>query len=100
MARRLGEAFWYGHIESWRGSGQTQVQYCATHGLNNKTFSRWHGRMRRGQGAGEAKLTLVPVGIAAALTHRPIQLYSPRGWRIELVGMAPGELATLLGQLP
>lgn len=100
MAQRRSEAFWYGHLESWRESGQTQAMYCTTQGLNNKTFGRWRGKARRAQAAAEPKLTLVPVSIPAATTHSPIQLHSPHGWRIELACPPLCELATLLRQLP
>jgi hypothetical protein len=100
MAQRRSAEFWNGHIESWRQSGQTQAQYCATHELNHKTFGRWHGKARRAQAAGESKLTLVPVSLPASATHHPIQLHSPNGWRIELAGLPASDLVTLLKQLP
>ena len=37
MARR-GAAFWRGQLETWCRSDLTQREYCATHGLSEKSF--------------------------------------------------------------
>jgi hypothetical protein len=38
---RLGKEFWERHLKQWRMSGKTQTLYCASAGLNVKTFNRW-----------------------------------------------------------
>ena len=98
MAKRLGEKFWRGHLESWARSGLTQVAYCAKCGLSIKTFQRW-----RSKGRGAAKplaVTLVPVSVDLPARGGGIQLHSPGGWRIELSAGSLAGLADLLRQLP
>ena len=37
---------WINHLEAWQRSGMTQVEYCQTYGLHEKTFSNWKTRLR------------------------------------------------------
>jgi hypothetical protein len=43
MARR-GAEFWRGQLEAWHRSDLTQRDYCARHGLSEKSFYRWRGK--------------------------------------------------------
>lgn len=38
---------WEQHIESWRSSGLTQVQYCREHQLKIPTFQYWKSKFER-----------------------------------------------------
>lgn len=38
---RCGAEFWRGQLEAWHRSDLTQRDYCATHGLSEKSFYRW-----------------------------------------------------------
>jgi hypothetical protein len=33
--------YWSLHVEAWRRSGLSQMEYCVRHGLKRKTFARW-----------------------------------------------------------
>lgn len=64
-------ARWRKHWEAQRASGQTQVAYCRTHGLDPRHFSAWKSKLRRAQGTAPASsaptkgsgLRMVPVVI-------------------------------------
>ena len=34
-------AFWRGHVEQWRTSGQSQAAYCREHGLTDHRLRYW-----------------------------------------------------------
>jgi hypothetical protein len=99
MAQRQGKEFWQGHLESWRQSGLTQVAYCAARGLSIKTFTRWRSKERDGLFGVGRRLTLVPVCASSPITDSDLQLHSPRGWRIEMRGLALAEVAAVLREL-
>ena len=99
MARR-GAEFWRGQLEAWHRSDLTQREYCARHGLSEKSFYRWRGKEREALAGGQPSLTLVPVSVSAQATGGIVRLHSPGGWRIEVqAGEAPW-LTDLLRQLP
>jgi len=58
-----GEAFWYRHVEQWRGSGQTQRAYCREQGLPEGKFSHWKQRWSRDRRQGHQRAQLVPVSV-------------------------------------
>src|SRR5215470_1063743 len=33
--------YWSLHVEAWRRSGLSRMEYCCRHGLKRKTFARW-----------------------------------------------------------
>lgn len=75
---RHGQDYWERHLERWRKSGQTQLQYCSSAELNIKTFNRWKSRLtntkvRRAQAkpATEKEISLVPVRLAPLGTVEP-----------------------------
>ena len=45
--KRLTQAQWKAHIESWQQTGGTQADYCRKHGLTDKVFSLWKRRFQR-----------------------------------------------------
>lgn len=54
--------YWEGHLQSWGDSGLTQKEYCARHGLNASSFSKWKNRFKRLPfGKSSIKLKLVEV---------------------------------------
>ena len=99
MARR-GAEFWRGQLEAWHRSDLTQREYCATHGLSEKSFYRWRGKEKAVVAAGQSSLTLVPVKVCKTATGGIVRLYSPGGWRIELPAGDLPWLTDLLRQLP
>ena len=99
MARR-GAEFWRGQLEAWHRSDLTQRDYCARHGLSEKSFYRWRGKEKEAIAAGRASLTLVPVNVSAPATSGVVRLHSPGGWRIELPTENTSWLTDLLRQLP
>ena len=98
MARR-GAAFWRGQLETWCRSDLTQREYCATHGLSEKSFYRWRAKEKELIAAENSSLTLVPINVGAPTTSI-VRLHSPGGWRIELPATHTPWLADLLRQLP
>ena len=48
------EQLWRERIESWRGSGQTQRQFCQTHGVAVSSFSHWKIELNRREVAAAA----------------------------------------------
>ncbi len=99
MARR-GAEFWRGQLEAWHRSDLTQRDYCARHGLSEKSFYRWRGKEKAVVAAGQSSLTLVPVSVSTPATGGIVRLYSPGGWRIELPASDVPWLTDLLRQLP
>ena len=99
MARR-GAEFWRGQLEAWHRSDLTQRDYCARHGLSEKSFYRWRGKEKAVFAAGQSSLTLVPVSVSKTATGGIVRLYSPGGWRIELPAGDLPWLTDLLRQLP
>jgi len=100
MSKRQTAEFWKGHLEGWRQSGQTQVAYCASHGLGIKSFARWRRKEKNAAQTTGAPLTLVPVGLGRPATDSVVRLRSPGGWRIEMSAGDVPSLAALLRQLP
>jgi len=99
MARR-GAEYWHGQLEAWHRSDLTQRDYCATHGLSEKSFYRWRAKEKEALAAGHSPLTLVPVSNSRPTAGGIVRLHSPGGWRIELpAGDAPW-LSDLVRQLP
>ena len=47
MTREEKSAHWRGVLESWRGSGQSQVRYCQENRLSLCQLRYWSGRERR-----------------------------------------------------
>ena len=99
MARR-GAEFWRGQLEAWHRSDLTQREYCATHGLSEKSFYRWRAKEKEGLAAGQSLLTLVPVSVSTPAMGGIVRLHSPGGWRIELPAGDALWLTDLLRQLP
>ena len=100
MARRQGAGFWRGHLDAWHRSDLTQRDYCAAHGLSEKSFYRWRTKEKAAGPATDSSLTLVPVSVGSAAVGGAVRLYSPGGWRIELPAGDVAWLADLVRQLP
>lgn len=64
MAQRkdpVQEQVWRERIEAWRGSGQTQRQFCQAQGVAISSFSRWKIELnRRDPAVAAAGLSLSP----------------------------------------
>ena len=100
MAKRRPAQFWEDHLEAWRRSGRMQVEYCAEHGLNCKSFGRWLRKAKMASVMPAAlPLTLIPAKLVSPLPCGGVTLHSPGGWRVELSANSAG-LAELLRQLP
>jgi len=100
MAKRQGQKFWQAHLEAWYRSDLTQRDYCASHGLGEKSFYRWHRKERQAAAKAKSPLTLVPVSVGALASGNIVRLHSPGGWRVEFQAGATPWLADLLRQLP
>ena len=47
QAQSVWELQWRERIEAWRRSGQTQQEFCRTHGLAAGSFSHWKSELVR-----------------------------------------------------
>lgn len=102
MAKRHGEKYWGAHFEAWNRSDLTPREYCAAHGLSEKSFYRWRAKEKAAITARET-LTLVPISVGtpmASTTANIVRLHSPSGWRIELTAGSAPWLTDLLRHLP
>ena len=100
MHQKQSEAYWQEQLDGWRQSGLTQSAYCVKHGLNVKTFNRWHKKAKQHQTTKEATLTLVPVHVAGLAVRGMVQIISPGGWRIELSDTSFATLNDVMRCLP
>lgn len=100
MRCRRGVACWGKHIEAWRGSGLSQVAYCAAQDLGIHAFrAQVYAQRARSRCA---TLSLVPVvidGVSPAPTGGPRnetasegvlwRVYGAGDWRIECGALPP-----------
>ncbi len=100
MAKRHGAEFWRRHLEAWHGSDFTQREYCALHGLSEKSFYRWRAKEKKGIAVAKSSLTLVPASVGALVTSNVVRLHSPGGWKVELPSVSVAMLVDLLRELP
>lgn len=42
-------AYWQGHVQRWRASGQSKQAYCRDHGLKPANLYRWCAKLGDGQ---------------------------------------------------
>ena len=47
--RQSKTEFWNRHIENWRNSDLTQVEYCRQNELNRHTFGYWKSKLNKKQ---------------------------------------------------
>ena len=93
---------WHHHVETWRGSGLSQADYCRRQGLNTKTFSVWVRHVRDELPLSkDAPLEIIPIQIAPSAPDASAQacmtLRFPRGAQLELsTAVSPRWLAELL----
>jgi hypothetical protein len=99
MAKRHGPGYWGKHLEAFYQGELTQREYCAKHGLHERTFYRWHMRHKQALTAA-APLTLVSAAVGAAPGTGTLRLVSPGGWTVEMPSANATWLAGLLRELP
>lgn len=101
------EQRWRERIAGWRASGQTQQEYCRSHGISVSSFSHWKSKLARRESGGEqtppaqgvasGRPVLEPLGwaelgwrpAAAAAAQGPadgggFEIVLPQGWRVRL----------------
>lgn len=85
------QAFWRGHWEHWRTSGQSQAAYCRAHGLSKHRFRYWKRRFTPSLGAQEPPnlegflpVHLTPNVAATAVADSGITVRLPTGLGLEL----------------
>ena len=47
--RQSKKNYWSHHLDSWRTSGLSQVQYCQENQLNKHTFTYWKAKLEKKQ---------------------------------------------------
>lgn len=80
---RHGQDYWERHLERWRKSGQTQVQYCASAGLSIKTFNRWKSRLTN---AKIRKAPAIPIP-NKEISLIPVRLAPPDSFGVSVDGV-------------
>jgi hypothetical protein len=84
------------HISGWRGSGQSQTDYCREHGIVPKTFRNWVGRYGGKQAVKSKKARFIAIGQELAPTP-VLSIHYPNGTYITCpAGMGIPELRSLL----
>ena len=72
IAQEEKERFWQEHIQGWRESGISQVDYCREHGLKETAFTYWKVKLTQDRSATPGRsavvsdtssISLVPVGV-------------------------------------
>ena len=62
---------WERHLEMWRESSQTQVEYCRVNNLGVKAFGYWLRKDRKSKNP--APLQLIPVTLTAEPLMKPVE---------------------------
>lgn len=76
VRRRRSPEQWQRLIGQQADSGQTQVAFCAEHGLALKTFQRWRRQLEPSTAPVEA--------LFKPLTESPVASEPAGGWTVEL----------------
>jgi hypothetical protein len=75
MAKRRGLGYWGKHLDAFYQGELTQREYCAKHGLHERTF--YCSNMKQKQSlAAQAPLTLVPAKVDVARNRGVLRLSS------------------------
>lgn len=70
-------------IETWQGSGQTQKEFCQSHGLAYSAFHYWYKKYRGHQALRQPSAAFVPVTIQSKGAGSPVvELVWPDGKRL------------------
>ena len=100
--RNLEKArIWSGHIEAWKSSGLSQVEYCREKNLSRHRFTYWNSKLRK-----KDAVTFLPI-LGSALCSQglgrdqaPIKLIIDNRYRVEIgEGFSPATLSTLIRTL-
>jgi len=88
-------ALWSSRVAQWKGSGLSQREFCANHGLALSTFQWWRRRLadagQRTSGAVFLPLPMNPQPVASSTSLVEVELRS--GTRLRFEGEA-AQLAT------
>jgi hypothetical protein len=93
--RSARRGYWQAQIEAHRGSGLSQVAFCARHGLRKGTFSFWKWKLTRDAGAGLGHAA-TRAGMPPAFV--PIQITAGEGPCRAAVPAPDGEVEITLGR--
>ena len=80
--RKRSPEQWQQLVEAQAASGQTQVAFCAEHGLSKSSFQLWKRRLYAASPAGHPDSP--STALFTPLTEPPIAAASDGGWTIEL----------------
>ena len=105
------EQAWSQRIEGWRTSGQTQVDYCAAHGLSVWVLRKWIVTLGSKSRRPKAKLcpVMLPIPLHAAgmaslapeASEREanLEIALPNGTRIRASGLVANELTRAIARV-
>ncbi len=92
--------FWIRHVEGWRASGLTQVQYCRRHRLLKGTLGYWASILNRAKATGSALVEVGRTGVKPEARRSPIELVVERRYLLRLwPGMDPAHMKDVLAIL-
>ncbi len=88
---------WAERIEGWRGSGQTQVQYCAECGLSVWVLRKWIVKLGAKVSRIKRRPVMLPIPLhpmapEAMLREAALEIALPNGIRIRACGAIASEL--------
>ncbi|MEO7851862.1 MAG: hypothetical protein ABIR94_06345 [Rubrivivax sp.] len=88
---------WAERIEGWRGSGQTQVQYCTQRGLSVWVLRKWIVKLGGAVSRIKRRPALLPIPLHplapdALAREAALEIALPNGIRVRACGTIANEL--------
>ncbi len=105
----IKRAQWRKHVNDWKASGLSQLEFCKSRGLKSPQLSYYHHAFSRADAehAGESAPAFTPVRVAPKAvdtpvnTHPPFRLHLPSGCVLDIPAHYDDstlrQLVTLLG---
>lgn len=91
-SRANKEQYWRGHIDAWRSSGLSQVEYCRRAQVSAQALSYWKQKFaeKPGDPADDIPtIVALPVKVVAgapAVEVHPLLVHLPNGFLVEIGG--------------
>jgi hypothetical protein len=91
--------FWQEHLERWRQSGLSQIEYCRQNGIKPRRWNYWKKNLTRK--SNEANISFVPVQLSSSLpvpiNRSNLNLFTSNGYKVEVgIGFDPATLKQLI----
>jgi hypothetical protein len=96
--RSARRGYWQAQIEAHRGSGLSQVAFCARHGLRKGTFSFWKWKLTRDAGPSLGRVERRPTRAGTTPAFVPIQITAAESPGDAGARVPDGEVEITLGR--